>query len=330
MSMELRTFGPDDLDDVRRRVEVLNATAAVDSPWDHPATLSDEQGYLRFGWDKEPMLAFVAVEDGQAVGIGEYSTSEWDNKHLAWLGVVVAPAHRGRGYGTQILEALVERARGEGRRSVGIDTWDGEKANAFAIRHGFEKKSQAINRRQTLAEIDWAELERHRQEAAAAASAYELVRWTGLTPDDELPALAVLTASINDAPTDDLDIEDEVFPPERVRDYEEAQVGRAYELHRIVARHRETGELAGHTVVAVEQERPSIAHQQDTAVSPKHRGHRLGLLLKAEMMLWLSAEQPQVKTVDTWNAESNDHMIGVNKVLGYRILGRGVQFQRDL
>ena len=98
----------------------------------------------------------------------------------------------------------------------------------------------------------------------------------------------------------------------------------------MIARHRETGELAGHTVVVVEEDRPWIGHQHDTAVSPKHRGHRLGLLLKADMMLWLRADQPQVLTVDTWNAESNDHMIDVNKALGYQILGRGLQFQRDL
>lgn len=330
MRVDMRQFGPDDLDHVQSRLVVLNAASAADSPWDHPTTISEQQGELRFGWDKEPMLAFLATDGGQVVGLGEYSTSEWDNKHLAWLGVVVAPEHRRRGYGTQILEALVERARGEGRRSVGIDAWDSEVATTFATRHGFERKSQAINRRQTLADVDWSAVERDREEAAAVASAYELVRRTGLTPYDELPALAMLTAAINDAPTDDLDIEDEVFSPERIRDYEEAQLGRKYAMHRVVAQHRETGELAGHTVVTVDQERPWIAHQHDTAVSPAHRGHRLGLLLKAEMMLWLRADQPQVLTVDTWNAESNDHMIGVNQALGYSILGRGLQFQRDL
>ena len=41
-----------------------------------------------------------------------------------------------------------------------------------------------------------------------------------MTPDDEHEALAVMTSAINDAPTDDLDIEDEVFDAERIRDYE--------------------------------------------------------------------------------------------------------------
>ena len=59
----------------------------------------------------------------------------------------------------------------------------------------------------------------------------------------------------------------------------------------------------------------------------EHRGHRLGLLLKTEMLLWLRDVEPAVEAVDTWNAESNDHMVGVNEQLGYRVMGTTVQLQ---
>ena len=75
------------------------------------------------------------------------------------------------------------------------------------------------------------------------------------------------------------------------------------------------------------RERPEIGDQHDTAVVRAHRGHRLGLLLKAGMLLWLAEVEPQLETVDTWNAESNDHMIAVNEALGYRVMGRELQFQ---
>jgi hypothetical protein len=97
-----------------------------------------------------------------------------------------------------------------------------------------------------------------------------------------------------------------------------------------VAREKASGALAGHTVIAVDEERPAIGDQHDTAVSRAHRGHRLGLLLKAGMLLWLAEVEPQLETVDTWNAESNDHMIEVNERLGYRVMGREVQFQRSI
>ena len=37
-----------------------------------------------------------------------------------------------------------------------------------------------------------------------------------VTPDADFAALAEMTVAINDAPTDDLDIEDEVFDAKRV------------------------------------------------------------------------------------------------------------------
>jgi hypothetical protein len=48
------------------------------------------------------------------------------------------------------------------------------------------------------------------------------------------------------------------------------------------------------------------------------------------MNLWLREVQPQIAEISTWNAESNDHMIGVNDVIGYRVVGRELEFQKAL
>jgi hypothetical protein len=44
------------------------------------------------------------------------------------------------------------------------------------------------------------------------------------------------------------------------------------------------------------------------------------------MNLWLAEVEPRLRTVDTWNAESNDHMIAVNEMLAYRWMGRGLEY----
>ena len=258
------------------------------------------------------------------------ATTDYDNLHLAWLGVQVHPEHRRRGHGTRMLEELVTEVRARGRTSIGIDGWDDEGARGFAARHGLEQKSAAIERRQQLAELDWAAIERLHAEASAAAAAYEIVRREGRTPDDELEQLAEMASAINDAPTDDLDIEDEVFSADRMRAYETSQLARGQRMFRTFARHRDTGEQAGHSVVLVDEERPQLAHQHDTSVVRSHRGHRLGLLLKTDMNLWLREVQPQIAEISTWNAESNDHMIGVNDAIGYRVMGRELEFQKSL
>jgi GNAT superfamily N-acetyltransferase len=328
--MQIEEYTVDDTAVVAEVVALARAVQETDSPWVHPTTTTTLTGMLRYGWDGESPRVFVARDQGRVVGAANYWTSEWDNKHLAWLGVEVHPAHRRTGVGTALLDTLTELARAEGRSMVGIDGWDNPTTLGFAAAHGFEKGSQAIQRRQVLADIDRDVLQKLYDEAAHAAVDYELVRLVGPTPDDLIDQVVVMTASINDAPTDDLDIEDEVFTAERVRGYENAIVGKRQRAYHLVARHRTSGELAGHTIVTVELERPAIGHQHDTSVIRAHRGHRLGLLLKSAMLIWLAEAEPQLETVETWNAESNDHMIAVNEQLGYRVLGREIQFQRTL
>lgn len=328
--MEITRFGPGDAAALREWVALANAVGAADAPWEHPWTMTTAEGRFRHGWDGEPATPYLARVDDTVVGAGALSTTEYDNLHLAWFGVQVHPDRRRRGHGSEILAFLEQEAKELGRTSGGMDGWDCEAAIAFATRHGYEKKHQAINRRQFLADVDRAELDRRYDAALPHAADYVLERWEGLTPDDQLDDLARMASAINDAPTDDLDIEDEVFTGGRMKAYEVATIGRRQRMNRVVARHVPTGELAGQTVVVVEIERPEIGHQHDTSVVRSHRGHRLGLLLKADMLRWLADAEPQLVSIDTYNAESNDQMIGVNEVLGYRIMGRELAFQKTL
>ena len=312
---------------LRGVVDLANAVSRVDAPWWHPETLENLVGAMQHGWDGEPAEHHVGVEGDRVVALGKVSVSVWDNLDLAWLEVDVHPDRRRQGLGTRMWERVHQRSDELGRTKIGTDAWDGSPGEPFANKRGLTRKSQSINRRQHLEELDLAEVRTLHADAAAAASAYELLRIEGSTPEELLPAMSEMVASINDAPLDDLDIEDEVFPPERIRTYERAQASRGYRVHRVVARHRESGELAGHTVVAVDSARPHLGYQHDTTVVQAHRGHRLGLLLKADMNLWLAESEPELRTVDTWNAESNDHMIAVNEALHYRWMGRGLELQ---
>ena len=329
-SLAIRRFGPDDIDDVAAALAVFTDVSRVDSPWEHPWLPRAFEVVLRRGWDGEPPAPYLASVDGAPVGAGFLHLSERDNRHLAWVRVAIRPEHRRQGYGTALFEHLAEEAKAAGRTSIGTDGWESESTLAFAAKFGLERRSQAIMRRQHLDEVDTDLIRKLYAEAGGHATDYELVRIEGRTPPELVDAMVELASAINDAPTDDLDIEDEVFTPERLSAYEDSVLSRGDRLYRLVARHRETGVLGGHTVVGVDAERPEIADQHDTAVARDHRGHRLGLLLKAGMLLWLAEAEPRIQTIDTWNAESNDHMIGVNEVLGYRVMGRELQFQKSL
>ena len=62
-----------------------------------------------------------------------------------------------------------------------------------------------------------------------------------------------------------------------------------------------------------------MGKQTDTAVARNHRGHRLGMLLKIEMMRWLAEAEPQLTVIETSNQVDNSFMIKVNEALGYRL-----------
>lgn len=328
--MDITRFGPDDVADVKEWTLLQNAVNHVDAPWEHDLTVLRAEARFRHGWDGEPSVPFLGRVDGHVVAGGSYGISEYDNLHLAWLTVIVHPDHRRRGLGSRMLAFLEDQARNVGRTSVGISGWEADAVTAFAERHGYALKHQAINRRQYLADVDRARLQEQHDAALAHAAEYVLERRTLPTPAEELADLAEMASAINDAPTDDLEIEDEAFTAERMKAYEDGCAIRQERAYRVVARHVPTGRLAGQTVVVVDSNNPTVGDQHDTSVVSSHRGHRLGLLLKADMLAWLAEAEPQLEQIDTFNAESNDHMIGVNELLGYRVMGRELAFQRSL
>lgn len=328
--VDVHEFWPEDAGAVAAFADVTNACRRVDAPWAYPLTPYRLEMEMRHGWDGEVGRFFLATDGDTPVGALEIDTSEHDNLDLAWVDVDVHPDHRRRGHGSALLAHALEVMGEMGRHLVATGGWESDATRGFAAACGLAEKSREVQRRQVLAELPPGLADEVHADAARHAGEYELLRIAGYSPEEMLADLARVTESINDAPLDDLEFEDEKHSADRVRGYERAQQESGFRLYRVVARHRGTGELAGHSVAVVDSETPSIGTQHDTAVARGHRGHRLGLLLKADLLRWLADEEPQLVTVDTWNAESNAHMIAVNERLGYRPVGRALIFQRRL
>lgn len=327
--MDIIRLDPDNAADVRAAVAVRNAAKDVDVPLLRDSTEATYGGWLRVGWDGEAPYAWLGRVDGEVVGLLQVEASTYDNTHLAWLDIRVHPDHRRRGHGSALYDFGLHHARAAlGRTTIGLECWDNDASRAFAVARGFEPKYTEAIRRQTLADVDHDAVAGMHAEAEPAAADYELIRLAGPAPDDMIHDVATLVAAINDAPRSGLDMEDEVFTADRIRGYENACEIRGNRLYRVLARHRGTGELAGNTAVNVEIERPALGDQHDTSVIAKHRGHRLGLLLKSDMMQWLAEVEPRLETIDTGNEENNAFMIGVNEKLGYRLIAKEILFQR--
>ena len=318
--------------DIAGAVALFEAARLVDSPHQLVGpTVFSYTAFLQSGWDGTPPDAALARDDkGRVVGVLQVTLPHWDNTHLGAVDVTVDPLARRQGIGRRLFETGIERVRASGRRLVLTDCWADTAGVEFAEALGLERAALGIQRRQDLRTLDWPLLDAEYAEADSRASGYELVRIAGPTPEDMLGDVAAMTAAINDAPIDDLDIEDEVFTPERIRMFEAAQLAARSRIYRVIARERETGVFGGHTMVGVDAEHPGYAGQYDTSVLRAHRGHRLGRLLKIAMLQWLADEEPQLRKLDTWNAASNAHMIEVNEVLGYQVVASGIDWQLHL
>ncbi len=320
--MPLLRVSPDDLDQVAAVADILNAGQLVDDPDAYPTIVAELASEIRYGWDLEPDEHFLYYPDGAGLPVAALAINlpRRDNRQLCWLRLVVHPDHRRRGHGSTVMAEVLRMAEQAGRTILWVETVEEDAgARKFCERFGFSYASHDARRRQVLAEVDQDAVQRMWAEAETAAADYRLERLLPPVPEETLQEMIEVTAAINDAPMGDLTFEDEVFDLERMRDIEAAREGRGDQGYRVIARHRETGEVGGHTNVVISRHRRQVGYQADTAVARQHRGHRLGLLVKIDMMRWLAEAEPQLEVVETWNNADNQFMIRVNEALGYRL-----------
>lgn len=331
--MGLVQIRPDDVAQVTAVVDLLNTGHQVDDPdafSEQPAMLA---AWLRYGWDLDPPEChlYTLPGDTEPVGVVQLDVPHRDNRHLMVAEISVHPRHRRRGHGTTIMTEVLDRARRIGRSTVWAGTAEDDPGGRAFLEHlGFRYASHDARRRQRLAEVDPAEVDRLADRARSAAADYDLVRLQPPTAAEVLTELSTVVAAINDAPMGELTVEDEVFDRQRLQDQETATARRGAKLYRVIARHRETDVIGGHTMVALNPQQPGIAHQGDTAVARAHRGHRLGLALKIDMMRWLAEVEPQLEVVETWNHADNGFMIDINEALGYRLSRVFATYERAL
>lgn len=319
--MALNRIDPDDLESVAVSVDIINAAQQLDDPDGWPQTTEITALELRYGWDLEPeqRLLYCPQAGHAPVGVIGAVLPQRDNQHLVEVEFTVHPAHRRQGHGASMLAEFLEWVRIQGRSTVWMyPAAEDSPACGFLERRGFTMASQDVRRVQWPADTDWTRIDGLESTARSAAEDYRLERLSPPIPESVLTELVGVTAAINDAPMGDLDFADEIFDLARLRDFEAATQGKGERLYRVLARRISDGVIGAHTALVVQPRRPIYAAQYDTAVAREHRGHRLGLLLKIQMMRWLAEAEPQIEQIETWNNADNAFMITINEELGYR------------
>jgi GNAT superfamily N-acetyltransferase len=260
----------------------------------------------------ERVEARIAYADGTPVGAVVASLWQSEDRDQVYLELVVDPPHRRRGIGRALVEAACEIARADGRTALVADVQAGGPAAAMAEALGGRTTLGDVRSRLATAALDRWELE----ELAAAAAGYRIVPWGNRCPDELVDAAAAGQEAMNDRPQGDSTHEDQVWDAARIRRREAKHAAAGFEQLVAAAVHEETGAVAGLTEIVVPAD-PVAVWQENTAVVKAHRGHGLGIAIKATNLLRLLDGWPQTEWVVTWNAAENTFMRGVNTRLGF-------------
>lgn len=324
--MQMERLDPADTEMVRACHQTYMAAQGTDDPAGTWMSLEVFRFWLNRGWDGRPRETWLTRgPDGTVAGCFLLELPDRENQARAHLEpLLVHPALRRQGIGRALLEHAVQRASSAGRGVLTSAPWDGSPGERFARQAGGTPVQAEVRRCLDLTAMP--PLAGPRADAERGAAGYSLVSWAGPVPDEYLAGAAELTTAMGDAPHSE-DYEPTVWDADRIRENINgiyAQAGlRGYAvaaLHTGTDAHPGTGAMAALTQTWVDPGVPGWALQGNTSVTRPHRGHRLGLLVKLAMLDKLTAAEPGITRIETWNAAANPHMIAINETLGFQVL----------
>lgn len=305
--------------------------------WAAPRDFAEVREALRHASPGVAHEAWLAWSDGVPCAAAHLEYRLLDNLDRADSLVVVHPAHRRRGVGSSLLEAMVERARELGRSRLGGEAWwplelpdgRGSEGADFLTRRGFELGVVEVVRVLDLpADPDL--LARAEAEVAAASSGYRIESFAGAVPQEWAAGWARLTGSLDvEAPTGSIAVEAWDDGVAGLRADEELRERQGRSTIGAVALDP-AGEVVAYTELVRTRHQPTRAFQYGTLVAPAHRGHRLGLAVKTAALRHLERIDDAARRIWTFNAEVNTPMIEVNERLGYRPVERAGWFERRI
>jgi GNAT superfamily N-acetyltransferase len=336
--MQIRPLDLDNANETHAFYGALQVSYLEGNPERPMWTESEMLGFLREPIGEEAYATAAVDEDGAVAGGYIVFYPMLDNVTLAWTELFVVPDRRGHGVGSALTEHITDAVSAKGRASLLTDIVmpfeerDDHPFRRFAEKRGCTLATTEVARRLELP-VDDGQIQAWIDEAAPRHAGYRIETYTdGNFPDEIVPSLCHTANQLAlEAPHGELEIEAEKLTPELWMQRVERDRKQGMLRYDSVALD-ETGSVVALTTIAVPANARdrTQALQWATIVLPGHRGHRLGLALKARNLRVLQQNHPERTSVHTCNAEVNAPMIDINERIGFKPVELIAGFQRKL
>jgi len=223
--------------------------------------------------------------DGTALGVGLYVLELARNPDLAWIILFVPEQARHQGADAALMTQACQTAAADGRTRITAQLSNATGPDTFATQFGGRNLGTVLAATLDLGAID------HDQYAAWAApstpnAGYELVRWSGRCPDELAQSYCATQDAMHDQPTGEFAYEFARTEVGQMRADEERLTRHGAE-HHVLAAVDGAGQVAGFAEFMTYPDEPEAVDIWSTGVARDHRGHGLGLRLKAASGLWM-------------------------------------------
>ncbi|NHJ84695.1 MAG: GNAT family N-acetyltransferase [Asgard group archaeon] len=267
-------------------------------------------------------LQVLALEDKKLIGYGYiHWNSKYDNLTKASFSIYIMPEKRRLGYGTEILGKIVSLIPpqievitvGVGENSIGevfIRKYKKETSftEIYSVANLVEFNKQEV--------FNFAASERER----VSKLGYEFIEFENFGYLEKLNAekyVKMVEEIWNDMPAEELTFEKEILTVERYNNMIDSIIKKGEKVIGFVVIEKETQTPIGVTKVFINKYQPEVAAQDDTGIIRNHRGKGLGLAIKYQILEKMLKET-KVEYWLTSNAQSNEHMLRINKLLKHQ------------
>jgi len=333
--VEIRPVDVYDDAELTRYHEVARAAALHGRP--DGVFWGDEYPPQTFRQDEpgEEITPFACYVDDVMAGCSFLLLTTSDNTEKAWIDVNVTPEHRGRGIGSLLLGHLLDLASQAGRTVAICQTYlpfearEDHPDRRFLEQRGFVEALCEVRRDLDLP-VPADRIATWVTAAARHHVGYSVQTHHGPIPDDCLASYVDLVGRLAvEAPGGALDWEVEALTPDEFRRKEENADEAGLETITTLARTAD-GTVVAYSGIGVRRDDHETAYQGGTLVHCDHRGHRLGLAVKAGNLLAFQQRYARCRRVVTTNAEVNRQMVAINELMGFRPVELQVEFARPL